>query len=98
MTIDVIIHHGGTMQHNLGLGYIGGLTDEIKDYDIDFLSEWKIEDVVRDLGYVNDLRYWYKLDDNDMDKDNDTSLGQSQADMWHKRSSFFILNLTFLLF
>jgi hypothetical protein len=27
----------------------------------------EVEDLVRGLGYVNDLRYWYKLDDNDMD-------------------------------
>lgn len=56
------------MQHNLGLAYIGRLTDEIKDYDTNFLSVWEIEDIVRDLGYVNDLRYWYKLDYNDMEE------------------------------
>jgi hypothetical protein len=68
MTVDVIVHHGGTMQHNPGLTYIRGLMDEIKDYDTDFLSMWEIDDVVRDLEYVNDLRYWYKLDDNDIDE------------------------------
>jgi hypothetical protein len=31
-----------------------------------------MEDLVKDLGYVNDLRYWYKMGDNDMDE-----LGQS---------------------
>jgi hypothetical protein len=56
------------MQHNPGLTYIRGLMDEIKDYDTDFLSMWEIDDVVRDLEYVNDLRYWYKLDDNDIDE------------------------------
>lgn len=29
----------------------------------------EIENVVKDLGYVNDLHYWYKLDDNDIDID-----------------------------
>jgi len=67
MSVDVTIHHGGIVQHNPGLMYVGGMTDEIKDYDTDFLSVWEIEDLVRDLGYVNDLRYWYKMDDNDMD-------------------------------
>jgi hypothetical protein len=57
MSLDITIHHGGIAQHNPGLQYVGGLMDEIKNYDVDFLSVWKIEDVVRDLGYVNDLRY-----------------------------------------
>jgi hypothetical protein len=66
--VDIIIHHDGKVQHNPGLTYIGGLMDEIKNYDIDFLSVWEIEDVVRDLRYVNDLHYWHKLDDNDIDE------------------------------
>jgi hypothetical protein len=33
---------------------------------VDFLSAWVAEDIVRDLGYVNDLTYCYKMDDNDM--------------------------------
>jgi hypothetical protein len=68
MSVDVIIHYGGRVQHNLGFTYVGGLIDEVKDYDVDYLSVWEIEDLVRDLGYVNDLRYWSKLDDNDMEK------------------------------
>jgi hypothetical protein len=66
--VDIIIHHGGRVQHNPGLTYIGGLTDEVKNYDIDFLSVWKIEAFVREVGYVNDIHYWYKLDDNDIDE------------------------------
>jgi hypothetical protein len=66
--VDIIIHHNRRVQHNPGLTYIGGFTDEIKNYDTDFLSMWEIEDVVRDLGYVNDLHYWYMLDDNDIDE------------------------------
>jgi hypothetical protein len=62
MSVDVTIHH------NLGLIYVGGMADEIKDYDTDFLLVWEIEDLVWDLEYVNDLRYWYKMDDNDMDE------------------------------
>jgi len=68
MLLDITIHHGGVVQHNPGLQYVGGLKDEIKNYDVDFLSAWKIEDVVRDLGYVNDLRYWFKMDDNDVEE------------------------------
>jgi hypothetical protein len=56
------------MVENPGLQYVGGLKDEIKNYDIDFLSAWEIEDVVRDLEYVNDLRYWFKMDDNDVEE------------------------------
>jgi hypothetical protein len=56
------------VQHNPGLTYIGGLTAEVKYYDVDYLSVWEIEDFVRDLGYVNDLSYWYKLDGNDMEE------------------------------
>jgi hypothetical protein len=66
MSLDITIcHAGGVLQHNPSLQYVGGLTDEIKNYNVDLFSVWKIEDVVRDLGYVNDLRYWYKMDDND---------------------------------
>jgi len=68
MLLDMTIHHGGVVQHNPSLQYVGGLKDEIKNYDIDFLLAWEIEDVVRDLGYVNDLRYWFKMDDNDMEE------------------------------
>jgi hypothetical protein len=57
MSVDVTIHYGGIVQHNPGLMYVRGMTDEIKDYDTDFLSVWEIEDLVRDLEYVNDLRY-----------------------------------------
>jgi hypothetical protein len=53
MSIDVSIHHSGIMQHNHRLTYVGGMTDEIKDYDTNFLLVWEIEDLVRDLGYVN---------------------------------------------
>jgi hypothetical protein len=66
--VGITIHHGGVVQHNPGLTYVGGMTDFIEKYDIDFLSVWEIEDLVRDLGYVNDLRYWYKIDDSDMDE------------------------------
>jgi hypothetical protein len=59
--VDIIIHHDGKVQHNPRLTYIGGLMDEIKNYDTDFLSVWEIEDVVKDLGYVNDLHYWHKF-------------------------------------
>jgi hypothetical protein len=68
LIIDITIHHGGVVQHNPSLQYVGGLTDEIKNYDVDFLLVWEIEDVVRDLGYVNDLIYWYKMDDNDVEE------------------------------
>jgi hypothetical protein len=68
MLLDITIHHGGVVQHNPNLQYVGGLKDEIKNYDIDFLSAWENEDVVRDLGYVNDLRYWFKMDDNDVEE------------------------------
>jgi hypothetical protein len=68
MLLDMTIHHGGVVQHNPSLQYVGGLKDEIKNYDIDFLLAWEIEDVVRDLGYVNDLRYWFKMDDNDVEE------------------------------
>jgi hypothetical protein len=33
-----------------------------------FLSVSEIEALVRDLGYVNDLRYWCKIGDSDMDE------------------------------
>jgi len=68
MLLDITIHHGGVVQHNPGLQYVGGLTDEIKNYDVDFLSAWEIEDIVRDLGYVNDLKYWFKMDGNDVEE------------------------------
>jgi hypothetical protein len=67
MLVDVIIHHGGIVQRNLFV-YVGGHTDEVREYDVDFLSVWELEDLVMDLRYVNDLRYWYKLGDNDMDE------------------------------
>jgi hypothetical protein len=57
MLVDVTIHHGGIVLHNPELMYVGGMTDEIKDYDTDFLLVCEIEDLVRDLEYVNDLRY-----------------------------------------
>jgi hypothetical protein len=67
MLVDATIHHGGIVQHNPFV-YVGVYRDEFRSYDIDFLFVWEVEDLVRDLEYVNDLRYWYKLDDNDMEE------------------------------
>jgi hypothetical protein len=55
--VDITVHRGGVVQHYPGPMYVGGTTDFIKKYDIDFLSVWEVDDLVRDLGYVNDLRY-----------------------------------------
>jgi hypothetical protein len=56
MLVDVIIHHGGIVQHNPFV-YLGGYRDDVRSYDVDFLSMWEVEGLVRDLGYANDLRY-----------------------------------------
>jgi hypothetical protein len=67
MLVDVTIHHGGQVQHN-PFQYIGGYEDFIRSYDVDFFSVWEVEDLVRDLGYLNDLAYWYKMDDGDIEE------------------------------
>ncbi|GLT53515.1 hypothetical protein SLA2020_267810 [Shorea laevis] len=67
MLVDVTIHHGGRVQQN-PFQYIGRFEDFIKSYDVDFFSVWEVEDLVRDLGYINDLAYWYKMDDGDIEE------------------------------
>jgi hypothetical protein len=62
MLVHMIVHHGGFVQHN-PFAYIGGPKDEIKDYDVNFLLVWEIEDLVGDIGYLNEFVYWHKLDE-----------------------------------
>ena len=60
MLVPMIVHHGGFVQHN-PFACIGGQKDEIKDYDVNFLLVWEIEDLVGDIGYLNEFVYWHKL-------------------------------------
>jgi hypothetical protein len=32
--------------------------------NIDYLSLWEIKELIRDLGYVNDIKCWYNISDN----------------------------------
>jgi hypothetical protein len=51
------------MHHNPFM-YVGGDVHQVNGYDIDYLSLWKVKDIVRDFGYVNDIRCWYNVNDN----------------------------------
>jgi hypothetical protein len=44
--------------------YIDGDIHEVNGYDVDYLSLWEIKELVRDLGYVNDIKCWYNISDN----------------------------------
>jgi hypothetical protein len=50
MLLDITIHHGGVVQHNLGLQYVGGLTDEIKNYVVDSFRRGKLRTLLGILG------------------------------------------------
>ncbi|GLT53746.1 hypothetical protein SLA2020_269970 [Shorea laevis] len=67
MLVDITIHHDGQVQHN-PFQYIGGSTDVIRQYDVEFFSVWEVEELVKDLGYLNDLAYWCKFDDGDIEE------------------------------
>jgi hypothetical protein len=43
--------------------YIGGDIQQVNGYDVDYLSLWKIKELVHDLGYVNDIKCWYNIND-----------------------------------
>jgi hypothetical protein len=61
--LNIIIHHGGIVRHN-PFTYIDGDIHEVNGYDVDYLSLWEIKELVRDLGYVNDIKCWYNISDN----------------------------------
>jgi hypothetical protein len=60
--INITIHHGGIVRHN-PFTYIGGDIQQVNGYDVDYLSLWEIKELVRDLGYVNDIKCWYNISD-----------------------------------
>jgi hypothetical protein len=47
--------------HHMPFSYIGGDIHEVTGYDVDFFSMWKVKELVRDLGYLNDVRCWYNV-------------------------------------
>lgn len=60
MLVDVTLHDGGTVQHNLFM-YVRGHRELVKAYDVDFFSVWEVEDIVRDLACnVPNFKYHFK--------------------------------------
>jgi hypothetical protein len=43
--------------------YINGDIQQVNGYDVDYLSLWKIKELACDLGYVNDNKCWYNIND-----------------------------------
>ena len=64
MVINITIHYEGIMHHT-PFTYIGGDINQVNEYDIDYLSLWEVKELVCDLEYVNDIRCWYNVSDND---------------------------------
>jgi hypothetical protein len=63
MVVDINIHHGGIFHHTL-FSYVGGDIKEVNRYDVDLLSMWEMKELVRELGYLNDIRCWYNVGSN----------------------------------
>ena len=55
MVVDINIYHGGIFHHTPFI-YVGGDVEEVKGYDVDLLSMWEVQELVRELGYLNDIR------------------------------------------
>jgi hypothetical protein len=43
--------------------YISSDIQQVNGYDVDYLSLWEIKELVCDLGYVNDNKCWYNIND-----------------------------------
>jgi hypothetical protein len=60
MFVHLKVHHGGVM-HHMPYSYVGGDVHEVTGYDVDLFSMWEVKELVRDLGYLNDVRCWYNV-------------------------------------
>ena len=54
------------MRHD-PFSYIDGDIHEVKQYDINYIGTWEIKELVHDLGYVNEIRCWYNIDNSHQD-------------------------------
>ena len=61
MFVNLKVHHGGIVHHAPFI-YVDGDVHDVLEYDIDFFSMWKLKELIRDFGYVNDFKCWYNVD------------------------------------
>jgi hypothetical protein len=52
MLIDMDVHRCRRVEHN-PFECVGGKTDLVREYDMDYFSVWEVEELVKDLGYIN---------------------------------------------
>jgi hypothetical protein len=60
MLVDLKVHHGGMVRY-VPFSYVDGDVNDLLGYDVQFFTMWKLKELVRDFGYMNDFKCWYNV-------------------------------------
>ena len=61
--ITCIIYYGGVLQSTPSMGYVGGVCEELKQFDVDYLSVTHLCSHVKSSGFNEPERFLYKFRD-----------------------------------
>ena len=80
-TIDCFIYYGGVLEYTPSKGYVGGVCDELKGFDVDYLSVTHLRSHVKYKGFSEPERFLYKLRDDPFENTKDLLVDKDVMDI-----------------